>query len=97
MGIPVGFAWDGLRAGARWPWRLAARLLPLRVAWRARGAAPRRVTGPPPSAVVMGRVGDAAGLPVVAVALKDGGDVLGADAMKVQVKAAGTFTRGCRG
>ena len=36
----------------------------------------------------------AAGLPVRAVALDDGGDVLGADAMKVHVKAAGTFTRG---
>jgi hypothetical protein len=45
----------------------------------------------------MGRADGAAGLPVVAVALDDGGDVLGADAMKVQVKAAGTFTRGCGG
>jgi len=30
----------------------------------------------------------------VAVALDDGGDVLGTDAMKVQVKATGKFTRG---
>jgi hypothetical protein len=37
----------------------------------------------------MGRADGAAGLPVVAVALDDGRDVLGADAMKVQVKATG--------
>jgi hypothetical protein len=42
----------------------------------------------------MGRAGGAAGLPVVAVALKDGGGVLGADDMKVQVKAAGKFAPG---
>jgi hypothetical protein len=45
----------------------------------------------------MGRAGGAAGLPVLAVALDDGGDVVGADAMKVQMKAAGTFTPGCGG
>jgi hypothetical protein len=39
----------------------------------------------------MGRAGGAAGLPVLAVALDDGGDVLGADAMKTQMKAAGQF------
>jgi hypothetical protein len=55
---------------------------------------PGRVTGSPRSAVVMGRLGGAAGLPVRAVALDDGGDVLGADAMKVQVKGAGRFTPG---
>jgi hypothetical protein len=42
----------------------------------------------------MGRAGGAAGLPVAAVALDDGGDVLGADAMKVQMQAAGKFTPG---
>jgi hypothetical protein len=42
----------------------------------------------------MGRAGGAAGLPVLAVALEDGGDVFGADAMKVQVKAAEKFTPG---
>jgi hypothetical protein len=39
----------------------------------------------------MGRAGGAAGLPVRAVALDDGGDVLGADAMKVHVKPARQF------
>jgi hypothetical protein len=45
----------------------------------------------------MGRAGGAAGLPAVAVALDDGGDVLGADAMQVQVKAAGKFPARRRG
>jgi len=45
----------------------------------------------------MGRADGAAGLPVVAVALDVGGDVLGTDAMKVPYKAAGTFKRGCGG
>ncbi len=40
----------------------------------------------------MGRAGGVAGLPAVAVAGEDGGDVLGAEAMKVQMKAAGKFT-----
>jgi hypothetical protein len=48
-------------------------LFPLRVAWGARGADPPRLTGSPPSAV-MGRAGGAAGLPVRAVALDDGGE-----------------------
>jgi predicted lysophospholipase L1 biosynthesis ABC-type transport system permease subunit len=39
----------------------------------------------------MGRADGAAGLPVVMVALDDGGDVLGTDTMKVQVKAVGGF------
>jgi hypothetical protein len=50
-----------------------------------------RTTGSPRSAGVMGRAGGAAGLPAVAVALDDGGDIFGADAMKMQVKAAGKF------
>jgi hypothetical protein len=45
----------------------------------------------------MGRAEGAAGLPVVAVTLDDGSDVLGTDAMKVRVKAVGTSTRGCGG
>jgi hypothetical protein len=45
----------------------------------------------------MGRARGAAGLPVAAVALEDGGGVLGADARKVQVKAAGKFTLGRSG
>jgi hypothetical protein len=39
----------------------------------------------------MGRAGGTAGLPVAAVALEDAGDVFGADSMKVQMQAAGTF------
>jgi hypothetical protein len=45
----------------------------------------------------MGRAGGAAGLPALAVALEDDGDVLGADAMKVHVKAAGKVTPGRSG
>jgi hypothetical protein len=45
----------------------------------------------------MRRADGADGLPVRAVALDDRGDLLGADAMKVQMKAAGTFTRECGG
>ena len=36
-------------------------------------------------------------LPAAAMALDDGGDVLGADAMKAQVKAAGKFPAVCGG
>jgi hypothetical protein len=43
------------------------------------------------------RADRAAGLPVLAVALEDGGDVLGRNLVKVHVKAAGTFTPGCGG
>jgi hypothetical protein len=43
------------------------------------------------------RTGAAAGLPVLAVVFDDAGDVLGADAMEVQVKAAGRFASGCGG
>jgi hypothetical protein len=42
----------------------------------------------------MGRAGGAASLPVLAVAVYDGGGVFGADAMKVQAKAAGKFPPG---
>jgi len=42
----------------------------------------------------MGRAGGAAGLPAVAVVLDDGGDVVAADAMEMQVKAAGQFVPG---
>jgi hypothetical protein len=83
--------------GARWPRVGRAVDAPPRDLGSPCGRPPRPVTGSPPSAVVMGRADGAAGLPVVAVALDDGGDVLGTDAMKVQVKAAGTFTRGSSG
>jgi hypothetical protein len=36
-------------------------------------------------------------VPVLVVALEDGGDVLGTDAVKVQVKTAGKFTPGRSG
>jgi hypothetical protein len=49
------------------------------------------------SAMRAGRASGVAGSPVLTVALDDGGDVLGADAIKVQVKAAGKFTPGCSG
>jgi hypothetical protein len=55
---------------------------------------PQRATGSPRSAAVTGRAGGAAGLPVQAVALDDGGDVLGADAMQMQVQSAAALDRG---
>jgi hypothetical protein len=99
MGIPVGSAWDGLRAGSA-----------LAVGVGRAVAAPSAWPGEP----VTGRPAPAGhGLPAIcscygtrrrrgrftasAVVLDDRGDLLGADAMKVQVKAAGTFTRGCGG
>jgi hypothetical protein len=65
---------------------------PVRAAWGARGA---RYPPPGPRAphdlpLLLGRAGGAAGLPALAVALDDGGDVLGADAMKVPMKVAGS-------
>jgi hypothetical protein len=89
MRIPIGSAQDGLRAGSALAVGLAARLMPpprgLRSPWRRppdRSRAPRHLQ-------LLWDADGAAGLPVVTVALDDGGDVLGADAMKVQVEPLG--------
>ena len=82
MGVPVGSAWNGLRAGNALAVGVGRAAAPSAWPGEPVAPAPRPVTGSPQSAVVMGRAGSAAGLPVRAVALDDHGDVIGADAMK---------------
>jgi hypothetical protein len=96
--VSIGEGYDGPRAGSALAVGVGRTgfLFPLRVVWGARGSGPSRAAGSPPSAV-MGRAGGRAGLPVAAVARQDVGYVFGADAMKVQMQAAGTFPPECGG
>jgi hypothetical protein len=92
--VSVGEGYDGPRAGSALAVGVgrAGFLFPLRVVWGARGSGPPRAAGSPPSAV-MGRAGGTAGLPVRAMALDDGSDVLSGDAVQVQVRLSARLGR----